>query len=383
MLRKKVRRKTHKCTNCDTGLVSQENFCPACGQENHDLNVSMKALLLEVIGSFTFFETKFIETARIIFTKPGLLTLDFNAGKRAKYMHPVRMYFWVTTILFFMLSLKDSQRLEARLTQSPHEDSLAHSRFRTQGRLMGQLFAKITGKKPNGGFNSKNPDSLSRQKGFPKDSLGRPYSPKVELGMFQKLVISRDSIRYYYQLSSSQLDSVLATKHISTFFSNKIHIENSLKEAYNRQLNKRYGVVTDDTKGANILNILSNLVFIMIPFAALILWFFERHSLWKFYFQHLVFTLYTHSAIFMIWAFYLLFSIIANTKLDVFFGATTEFIPIILGIICLGYFFISLKKVYQQSWPKTTIKFILLTFSYALTFFFVLLFGVFSGLFAI
>jgi hypothetical protein len=60
----------------------------------------MKDLIMEFIGGITFFETKFIETVKIIFTHPGKLTLAFNSGKRVKYMHPVRMYFGVSAIFF-------------------------------------------------------------------------------------------------------------------------------------------------------------------------------------------------------------------------------------------------------------------------------------------
>jgi hypothetical protein len=124
MPRRKIRRKTHICPNCETLLEREENFCHICGQENHNLNVPMKDLVMEVIGSFTFFETKFIETAKVIFTHPGKLTLDFNSGKRAKYMHPVRMYFWVSAIFFFTTSLGSDKEKSKPYVRKEIENSL-------------------------------------------------------------------------------------------------------------------------------------------------------------------------------------------------------------------------------------------------------------------
>ena len=97
-------RKDKQCLNCNAIIYGK--YCHVCGQENHNLNVPMKDLIMEIVSSFTFFETKFIETAKYIFTHPGKLTVDFNSGKRVKYMHPVRMYFWVSAIFFFVISSK-------------------------------------------------------------------------------------------------------------------------------------------------------------------------------------------------------------------------------------------------------------------------------------
>jgi hypothetical protein len=42
------------------------------------------------------FDGKFFTSARYIFTRPGFLTTEFIAGRRARYMHPVRLYFFAS-----------------------------------------------------------------------------------------------------------------------------------------------------------------------------------------------------------------------------------------------------------------------------------------------
>lgn len=106
---KRNRLKLSRCPNCNTSLKVSDNFCCICGQENHDLKVPLKHLLLEVFESTFHFETKFFTTLKSIFTKPGQITRDFWKGKRARYMHPFRMYVFVS-LIFFLIANKIADR---------------------------------------------------------------------------------------------------------------------------------------------------------------------------------------------------------------------------------------------------------------------------------
>ena len=99
----KKRRKVEICHNCHTILSLENNFCPHCGQENHDLKVPIGHLAFEVFEGFTHFDTKFYNTMRAIFTSPGKITKDFLEGRRGRYVPPVRLYFLIAFIFFFGL----------------------------------------------------------------------------------------------------------------------------------------------------------------------------------------------------------------------------------------------------------------------------------------
>jgi hypothetical protein len=385
MPRRKIRRKTHICPNCETVLEREENYCHECGQENHNLNVPMRDLIMEIIGSFTFFETKFIETAKIIFTHPGKLTLEFNSGKRAKYMHPVRMYFWVSAIFFSVITVSASRNdkstkskvSEKSKTNNDYKDGRDFVR-----RLKGKdsLIVKDSVKTQVEIGKSDKKNATAKVNNMKMDSLKKD-DEKVWVGMFGKFQISKDSLEYYHKLDEEQLDSVLIKRGISTFYSNKKHISNDLNKRYNELLQAKYGIYNTENRAVKVFDMMPNLIFIMLPFAALILWMFERHTKWKFYFQHLVFTLNTHSAIFLIWAIFTVFAYIFE---DLFGYELVQKIntysAILLLLLSLLYFFISLKKVYLQSWLKTTVKFFFLTLSYGVTFFLLLVVGLLSGL---
>jgi hypothetical protein len=390
MRKRKIRRKTHICPNCETILEREENFCHVCGQENHNLNVPMKDLIMEFIGSITFFETKFIETAQVIFTHPGKLTLDFNSGKRVKYMHPVRMYFWVSAIFFFILGYDFFKSKNPSVMNVAKTDTLSRQRQFENGNDFGKTIAKtlkknILGTIRNDSNYHKTPLNEA-QKGA--NDAAKDYSLRKNdknyyyLGMFKRLVIPKDSIPFYYQLNDDQLDSVLVAKKLSTFFSNKLTIKNSIDKEYHLYIQEKYGVpFVVDRKGILFGSILPTIMFIMLPFAAFILWFFERHSKWRYYFQHLVFTLNTHSAIFLAWA---IVNLLTQIYYGIFLKNTTEnsnvYLLVTSLLVTFIYFLISLKKVYQQNWGKTIVKCFLLTLSYGVSFMIIIIIGITSGL---
>jgi Protein of unknown function (DUF3667) len=99
----KKRRKVEICHNCHTILSLENNFCPHCGQENHDLKVPISHLAFEVFEGFTHFDTKFYNTMRAIFLSPGKITKDFLEGRRGRYVPPVRLYFLISFVFFLGL----------------------------------------------------------------------------------------------------------------------------------------------------------------------------------------------------------------------------------------------------------------------------------------
>ena len=99
----KKRRRVEICHNCHTVLSPETNFCPHCGQENHDLKVPIGHLAFEVFEGFTHFDTKFYNTMKAIFLTPGKITKDFLEGRRGRYVAPVRLYFLISFIFFLAM----------------------------------------------------------------------------------------------------------------------------------------------------------------------------------------------------------------------------------------------------------------------------------------
>ena len=124
--RKKEAPLTH-CENCGAQLVG--HYCAHCGQAAIDYRCSFWHIITDLLDSFFNWDSKFFATIGLLITRPWRLTNEFIAGKRARYVRPLRLYLFVGTLFFFAanysaksihlrtsnLSSKDRAQLEAEL----------------------------------------------------------------------------------------------------------------------------------------------------------------------------------------------------------------------------------------------------------------------------
>lgn len=121
------------CANC--GTPAGDAFCPRCGQEQHDLHRSVRSLFAEVLDSLAGWDGKIPTTLWLLVRHPGRLTTEFLAGRRARYLRPLRLYLTLSLVYFLTLSIdwsSDGRSLNV-MTSSPADpaavrDSLAGAR---------------------------------------------------------------------------------------------------------------------------------------------------------------------------------------------------------------------------------------------------------------
>lgn len=88
------------CLNCNATLNGR--FCHACGQENIEPRDSVWGLITHFFNDITHFDGKFFSTARMLITRPGVLPREYMAGRRASYLHPIRMYVFTSAVFFLV-----------------------------------------------------------------------------------------------------------------------------------------------------------------------------------------------------------------------------------------------------------------------------------------
>lgn len=89
------------CENCETPLTGE--YCSACGQHAIDYRRSLWRVLIDALDSFLNWDTKFLNSVGVLLLRPWRLTNDFNAGRRVRYVHPLRLYL-LASIAFFLLA---------------------------------------------------------------------------------------------------------------------------------------------------------------------------------------------------------------------------------------------------------------------------------------
>lgn len=105
-------RKEHNCLNC--GQHVEKHYCSSCGQPNIEINESFWGFISHSVAHYFHFDNKFFQTLKPLLTKPGQVTLDYLAGKRARYINPVSMYIFVSIIYFLAVPhALDSEKKDA------------------------------------------------------------------------------------------------------------------------------------------------------------------------------------------------------------------------------------------------------------------------------
>lgn len=108
---------TH-CQNC--GAELQGPWCHRCGQHDFEFHRSFWHVFLEALETLFHFEGKFFRNIVTLLFRPGRLTLDFNAGKRAAQMPPFRLYVFVSFVFFLLIFLGgDAPEFIRQTTPSP------------------------------------------------------------------------------------------------------------------------------------------------------------------------------------------------------------------------------------------------------------------------
>jgi hypothetical protein len=112
------------CLNCGSPQVAR--FCANCGQQNRGSHRSLAQFGYDFIGDFRSFDTKFWLTLSLLVFRPGRLTIEFNLGRRVRYLHPRKMYLVVSIAFFLLLSLLSDARLFDIARYSPRTHALMH-----------------------------------------------------------------------------------------------------------------------------------------------------------------------------------------------------------------------------------------------------------------
>lgn len=99
----KQRRKLASCLNCQTEMDESINFCPSCGQENHQKKASLKILVNDFVSDYFTFDSKFFRSAKQLLFKPGALTVAYRDGKRKSFITPIRLYLFTSFLYFFCM----------------------------------------------------------------------------------------------------------------------------------------------------------------------------------------------------------------------------------------------------------------------------------------
>lgn len=91
------------CRNCGTALLGAH--CYACGQPVKGLVRPLGNLFGDLLDSVFNIDARIVRTLGPLFARPGWLTTEYFAGRQVRYVTPVRLFFFLCIVAFFVARL--------------------------------------------------------------------------------------------------------------------------------------------------------------------------------------------------------------------------------------------------------------------------------------
>ncbi len=93
--------KKHVCRNCLAPV--QGAFCAHCGQKRHAPVQHVRQVIGEFFTDVLNFDSKLLGTLKPLFFRPGMLSQEYFADRRMRYVSPFKLYFFLSLIAFFLV----------------------------------------------------------------------------------------------------------------------------------------------------------------------------------------------------------------------------------------------------------------------------------------
>src|SRR5437773_3125292 len=318
------------CENC--GALLTGRWCSQCGQAAIDYRRSFRHVIVDALDSFLNFESKFFATIGWLIARPWNLTNQFLAGRRVRYVHPLRLYLLVSILFFFVVNYwaKSINADPSKLSADDRADIAAELNDpdippAVKARIRGALDAK--GRTQPEAQTSPSPETAVTPQpsiiGSPPPSVTSP-SPSGDFGPLVQ----------FDKPPSDRFEKWL---------------EQRAKEKMGEHGSKM---------ALFIATLFSNLPYMMlccIPLFAFVLKvLYVRKRV--FYIDHLVYALHIHSFAYLAIMLIVLITIVLNRSIP---GAFAWWIIAALWITFATQIFLSIRRVYRQGWFFTVFKFFL------------------------
>ncbi len=393
-------RKEKICLNCNTSL--QGRYCHVCGQENIEPKESVWHLVNHFFQDITHFDGKFFSTVKLLITKPGFLSKEYMLGKRASYLNPIRMYVFTSAIfflIFFSLTnagdimkidekgdktdsttkrgltdfKKDRAKLQSRLNAAREFNDGDSSDLKDEIEKTDLSIAaikEIYGDSTSRKFNERdiallllrvNMDSLKKQ-GMPPDvasavntAIGkRDSSKKGNNGVELDFGNEKYATPAAYDSAQSKLPSNKQDWWLKKMAKRKIiEMDGEFKKdkrAYIEHLEEKF------------VHSFPKILFISLPFFALILRLVYVRRKEFYYTSHGIFAIHLYCATFIFLLAMILLNQLGHLGGWKWLQGTIVFLDFVLWLYVLIYMYKAMRRFYGQGRFKTIVKYLIVNF---------------------
>ncbi|HET7844685.1 MAG TPA: DUF3667 domain-containing protein [Xanthomonadales bacterium] len=351
-----------RCPNCLAPLKGP--YCYDCGQSKKGLIRHFSSILGDFLDSVLNFDTRTWRTIPALYFRPGYLSNEYFAGRRVRYVTPLRLYFFLSVVAFLVISFvtpeikpgEDGQvvGISEESTPEQQQERLAAldrqlafmpeaERAKIRADVEKELASRKAAKEAQAAA-TKEQQKADRVANAVKDAEEAEQPMRVQFGGDKDWDEKTNPLVFSW-----------------------------LSDGMNQAMNAEIGEILRKAKGINkdpgpfvkqLYSTAPQALFVILPVFALLLkvfYLFKR----RLYMEHLIVALHSHS--------FICLSLLVGIGLSYALGASREIgvLRALFGflIACVWiwvpvYLFLMQKRVYRQGWIMTTLKFGMIGFCY-------------------
>ena len=286
------------CLNCGTEVAGR--FCQQCGQENVEVKESFFQLLIHFVEDLTHFDGKLWKTLKLLLFKPGSLTQLYIDGKRASYIHPIRMYLFISAVFFLFMFTGEVPEKPEKIGSN-----------KTQAKDFASGFQE--------GLNIDLDEDTVKFKTIAEYNTAQQKLPESKRDNFLDAVIKKKGIEINEKYNGD-----------------KFKIGKALIEKFEHYF--------------------SRMLYISLPIFAFFIWVLYRRNKNHFFVDHMIFSIHIYCAFYII----LFVGQMITTVKGYFSAEPSGIITFLIAFSLFFYLYKSLRNHFNQSRKKTLLKYVIL-----------------------
>jgi hypothetical protein len=345
-------REEKNCLNCQATV--QGRYCQECGQENIEPKESFWQLVTHFTYDITHFDGKFFSTLKYLLFKPGFLSHEYLRGRRASYLHPIRMYVF-TSAFFFLIFFSTRSEDDGVMKMNTIADDPAAEIMESLEKRKKRTIASLD-------------DSISATRKVQLQNLITTIDS--DLAMMRKDTMAKHNLRSrsneYNFLGGTQgakfktlraYDSAQASlpkDQRDNFLERRFVRQNiSLKEKYNNNSTLIWKAVINKFN-----RLFPQMLFVSLPLFAMILKLLYVRRKKFYYVNHIIFAIHLYCGTFIL----ILAGMALSGIFKLFHIDIRDWVMFIFILAGFFYWYKSMRKFYEQRRAKTMLKYFLMLF---------------------
>ena len=346
------------CGNCETALLGPH--CYACGQPAKSILRNFHELIADFFSTVFALDSRIPRTFAPLLLQPGFLTNEYLAGRQVRYVSPVRLFVFLCLTAFFVAQLSSDWRGPETLDVGDIAitDDLRVRSLKTQF-AAATTVAEVTHLRD---------EALAEFAEASDDAEAVPGMDEVFAGL--ERVIREQARERIAELDPTapvptvepqeELFKPWKPKGAPAFAADWLEQKSTQLAENLKRIQQNPNLLKDA-----LFESIPTALFMMLPLFALLLkllYLFKR----RLYMEHLIVALHSHAFLSLTVLLLALFADLSAwlTQPDTLFRSLFGLVTTALMVWVPIYLLLMQKRVYQQSWLVTSVKFSVLGIAY-------------------